>query len=115
ALFALLLSLAALPRKSKILAALALGVASHLLLDQMISHLPKEDLKALLWPWLGYGFPRFPYQNAGEHFLSLLKQPVIIGSEIVGALLLLRRAYLSNSPRLARRPKAGRSRSARRS
>lgn len=92
ALFLILLTLCARLRHSKVLAALALGVASHLLLDHVSDHfvwnkgMPISHSE-LFWPFFGWAFPESPYKNLGEHAWHVF-QPFLFGAEIVGGLLL---------------------------
>jgi hypothetical protein len=79
-------------RRSKVLAALALGSATHLLLDLVSDFLEngaRDTFKALLWPLLGWQFPFYAKFGLHDHFLRI-QEPVIFTSEIIGALLLIR-------------------------
>jgi hypothetical protein len=83
--------------KSRTLLAVSLGMATHLLLDNVADRLhdvfnpgspPNRSAAiALLWPLLGTRFSPFPYQSLGEH-LSHSLQPEILIAEIVGLLLI---------------------------
>jgi hypothetical protein len=91
-LFLLLLTLIAIFKRSRVFAALALGVASHLVLDSwtglvLFRDQPKLFHRVVLWPFFGTQFPVIPYQNLSEH-LSILAQPVLIWAEIIGAAIL---------------------------
>lgn len=80
-------------RRSRVLAAVTLGAATHLFLDNLGDlfaepKLPGErTVDVLLFPLLGARFPDLPFTGPGGHLLLLL-QPYTIGGEIVGALLL---------------------------
>ena len=71
ALFLLILSLIAILRSSKPLAALAVGVMTHLLLDNWVEHYfmgkVGADHLALFFPFLGFHFPVMPYGTFSEH------------------------------------------------
>ena len=99
ALFALGFALAAAMRKSKILAAITLGVCSHLLLDKFTDILngyyqpnsqPKSyaETSALLWPFTGSRFPEGHFHSLMEH-VSSLDQNWMLYSEILGLAVLL--------------------------
>ena len=91
ALFCATLWAVGLAARSRVFAALALGVASHLLLDNFVDRfMPNpgsEGLLALLWPFLGTRFPVLPYRTIGEQVATVF-QPVMIGAEVVGLALL---------------------------
>lgn len=66
-----------------VLASLALGTGSHLVLDAMwVEH------DALLWPLLGWRFATYPYDPA-RALLALLRDPVMIAGELAGAAALV--------------------------
>jgi membrane-bound metal-dependent hydrolase YbcI (DUF457 family) len=86
-------SLAALAaaRRSKVLAALALGCATHLFLDvvtDVVTRTTDYSLQVLAWPFLGWRFPGYFYSGFGEH-LSRIRQPFFIATELLGALFLI--------------------------
>ena len=93
AIFLLVLTGIGIFRRSRLLAALCLGVASHLLLDNLGDHFmglvdtEASTVVALLFPFLGYRFPVYPFTGTGDHLASVLHPYVLIG-EIVGLLLL---------------------------
>ncbi|MCM2323807.1 MAG: metal-dependent hydrolase [Oligoflexia bacterium] len=91
ALFLLLLCLVAWARKSRLVAALSLGIATHLLLDglgDLYGHgMLGPQSSPLLWPLLYSRFPVYPFADAAEH-LATWRQPFILGGELVGLLLL---------------------------
>lgn len=89
-----LVIVAALVRKSKVLAALSLGMMSHLLIDNVLDHfaaIPDRGLPttldALLWPLHGTQFPVYPFQNLQAHLLSIHRPEILWGEVIGGALL----------------------------
>jgi len=87
-------------RSSRLLAALAIGMGTHLLIDNIGDKvqtslgfvqggLQPDGLHALLWPLLGWQFPVYPFTSALAHFGSL-RDPWILGGEIVGIYILVR-------------------------
>lgn len=92
ALFLIFLTLTSVLLKSRRLGGLCLGIATHLLLDQFsrigspFDHggLPKD----LLWPFLGYDFPRFPYSSITEQW-TFYRNPATLIGEAIGLLFLL--------------------------
>jgi len=77
---------------------LFLGIATHLLLDQLGDvawwifpalgmHAPPGTISAILFPLLGPHFPVSPYHSALEHMRSLENAYVIAGEAIGAALL----------------------------
>ena len=77
---------------------LFLGIATHLLLDQLGdvarwifpalgTHTPPGTISAILFPLLGPHFPVSPYHSALEHMRSLENAYVIAGEAIGAALL----------------------------
>jgi hypothetical protein len=88
AIFLFLIVAIALVRRSKMLAALALGMATHLFLDNLSDHFasfPSDHsaLMAMTWPFMGPNFFAIP---PDRHIFSLT--PFLIGSELVGIALL---------------------------
>lgn len=85
----ILISALAMARKSRVLAAIAIGAATHLLLDAVgdvyFSHQGHVGGSAILWPLKP--FPVHPFSSAGEHMKSWLN-PYLLGSEAAGAALL---------------------------
>jgi hypothetical protein len=84
--------------RSRVLAAVALGMATHLLLDNVSDSLsdvfragphlhPNSAAIALLWPILGTHFTSYPFDSAVEHLKSALRPDILI-TEILGILLL---------------------------
>jgi hypothetical protein len=93
ALFLLILSWIAVIRGSRPLAALALGVATHLLLDGFGDtfgpDVPGDGAaSALLWPLTGWRFPWSPYGSLSEH-LSAYAAPFFLWAEAIGLALLV--------------------------
>ncbi len=79
-------------RRSPAAGALALGMATHLALDGVFDSLrgivvASSLLPALLWPFTGAGFPVAQAEGLGDHLRSL-RDPILLGGEGVGALLL---------------------------
>lgn len=89
AIFLLLTALAAIAKRSKIFAALALGTATHLFLDNLSDHfVPGEHSSALVamaWPFLSREFPANTLDP--QSFVNRFG-PFMIGAEIVGIALL---------------------------
>jgi len=78
--------------------ALALGVATHLLLDVVGLSLDRETL---LWPLLGWRFPFYPFSGLHQHLGTVIR-PVTLAGEILGAVFLwwdYRRVRRSAVPR----------------
>ena len=71
--------------------ALALGVGTHLLLDNFAEPFtpfsPYASRIALLFPLYGFVFPYAQYRSLGEHLWMHLR-PFDLGGEVVGALLI---------------------------
>lgn len=91
-LFLCALVLVALLRRSRIWGALAIGVATHLVLDGFIDLFqpgPSAEWIALTWPFLHRQFALSPFHSPLEQ-LGELGLPAILLSEVVGALLLVR-------------------------
>lgn len=92
ALFAIGLALLATLRRSTLLAAITLGVASHLVLDgfqdywlQRVLHFEGESslLLAALFPFYENRFAEMPYASWLDHLKSGTK-PMLITAEVVG-------------------------------
>jgi len=93
-LFLLTLASIAAWRRSRVLAALALGCATHLLLDNVsdawmpaLREGEASTLYALLFPALGWRFPTVPYRTALAHFSAGIKPgiwiPELLGITVV--------------------------------
>ena len=95
ALFLLTLCVIAFARRSRVLVALALGIATHLVLDGLWDRLgpttlPLGDISPLagiFWPALGTQFPIYPFNDVQDH-LSKFLQPAFWGGELLGLALL---------------------------
>jgi hypothetical protein len=101
AIFLLVFTAIAMWRRSRLLAAMALGIATHLVLDNLNDglvgymfpelRLPPEQRHqstlALFWPFLQSYFPAAPYSRFSE-YLSRSFNPLSIGFEVVGAAIL---------------------------
>jgi hypothetical protein len=83
-LFLLTLAAAALVTRSPPLRALAIGVATHLILDVVGLSM---DLRTLAWPLLGWHFPSYPFKSLTEH-LGTMFRPVTFAGEALGAAVL---------------------------
>lgn len=82
-------------RRSKGFSALALGIASHLLLDSIVDTWMTHRVNIpFLWPLPDWPFPVFPHKGAGSHLMNFF-HPVIFWSEVVGALFCFE-LYLRN-------------------
>ena len=68
-----------------ILSAVAIGVATHFVLDVVGLSM---GLGTLLWPLLGWQFPVFPFRNLGQHLTTILN-PITLAGELLGAAILL--------------------------
>ena len=86
ALFVLILTFAAILKRSRILAALSLGVSSHLLIDSF-SNENFHLASSLLWPWGGFDFPHHRYHQMSDYYSFILNNPVILGGELTGIVL----------------------------
>lgn len=76
--------------RSRALAALAIGAATHLLLDNVLDRLIAADPQAvwaLLWPAFDGRFPGPPAAGLAAH-LAHSFHPIVVGGELLGALLL---------------------------
>ncbi len=91
-LFLLLFAVTAFVKRSKVFAALALGVATHLVLDGLADvWIPYEPgtrtlVNALFFPFMGFSFPVIPYHYVGEHLRSIMR-PMTWMCELLGLLL----------------------------
>ncbi|MFI5350105.1 MAG: hypothetical protein ACHQ2Z_11210 [Elusimicrobiota bacterium] len=90
-LFTISLAALASARRSKMIAALALGSATHLLLDVVSDVFTRKtdySLHILAWPLLGWRFPGYLYEGIGEH-LGHFRQPFFLYAELIGAFILI--------------------------
>lgn len=100
-LFLLALALAARFMGSRRIRAVAIGVATHFVLDVVGLSLGHE---ALFWPLFGWRFPLSPFKNLGHQLLTILN-PVTLAGELLGGALLWwdwrrsRRAAGASAPR----------------
>lgn len=85
ALFLLVLVIAAWITRRGLVRALAIGVATHLVLDLVGLSM---DLGTLLWPLFGWRFPAYPFSGLGQH-LGRILNPVTLAGELVGGAILL--------------------------
>jgi hypothetical protein len=84
-LFLVALVIAALITRSERLRAVAIGVATHFVLDCVGLSM---GLGTLLWPLFGWHFPTYPFTNLGQHLATVLS-PVTLAGELSGAAILL--------------------------
>ncbi|MBI3563564.1 MAG: metal-dependent hydrolase [Elusimicrobia bacterium] len=78
-------------RRSRALTALALGMATHLVMDVFTDACvrgPGFSAKAFAWPLLGWQFPVYPFYGWRDHVVSG-RNPFILITESVGAALLV--------------------------
>jgi hypothetical protein len=70
--------------RSEAARALAIGAATHFVLDFVGLSM---DHQTLLWPLFGWRFPAYPFRNAGQHLATVLN-PVTLAGEVVGGAIL---------------------------
>ena len=78
-------------RKSRTATALALGMATHLVLDMATDLCVRNagfSMRAFAWPLLGWQFPVYPFYGWHEHVMSV-RHPFMIATESIGAVCLL--------------------------
>ena len=77
--------------KSRWLAALSLGMATHLLLDCLIDRVTPEvaspALIALTWPFIQNHFASYHFASVGEHLHKLVNVPTMT-AEVIGLSLI---------------------------
>ena len=83
-LFLLALVLAARITRSLPVRAVAIGVATHLALDCVGLSM---GARTLLWPFLGWHFPPYPFRNLGQHLATILN-PITLAGEVLGGAVL---------------------------
>jgi hypothetical protein len=83
-LFLLALVVVAWLTRAPLARAIAIGVATHFVLDVVGLSM---GLGTLLWPLLGWHFPAFPFRNLGQH-LSTVLSPITLGGEMIGGTIL---------------------------
>jgi hypothetical protein len=83
-LFLLASVIAALATRSLALRAVAVGVATHFVLDLVGLTL---GLGTLLWPLLGWRLPVFPFGGLRQHLATILN-PITLAGEVIGATIL---------------------------
>jgi hypothetical protein len=83
-LFLLALATAALLARSMTVGAVAIGVATHFVLDCVGLSM---GLGTLLWPLLGWHFPAYPFKNLGQHLGTILNPVTLVGELLGGAIL----------------------------
>ena len=85
AVFLLALAVAAPLTRSPSLRAIAIGVATHFVLDVVGLSM---GIGTLLWPAFGWRFPTYPFRNLGQHLTTILN-PITLAGELLGAAILL--------------------------
>jgi hypothetical protein len=83
-LFLLALVITALVTRSPPVRAVAIGVATHYVLDCVGLSM---GMGTLLWPLFGWRFPEYPFKNLGQHLTTILS-PVTLAGELIGATIL---------------------------
>jgi hypothetical protein len=99
-LFTAALAALAAARRSKVIAALALGSSTHLVLDVVTDIFTRRtdySLRVLAWPLLGRQFPGYAFTGLREH-LGQIHEPFILYAEIIGAALLFVEWRLTRRP-----------------
>jgi inner membrane protein len=84
-LFLVVLAVAALITRRPALRAVAVGVTTHFILDVVGLSM---GVGTLLWPFLGWRFPTFPFRSLGQHLATILN-PITLAGELLGAAVLL--------------------------
>ena len=85
ALSLLLLVAVARLTRARFVGAVAIGVATHFVLDCVGLSM---GLGTLLWPLFGWHFPAYPFKSLGHHLATILN-PITLAGELVGAAILL--------------------------
>jgi membrane-bound metal-dependent hydrolase YbcI (DUF457 family) len=79
-------------RHSRVLAALALGMATHVVLDcaldWMTSNGPSTAFVALTWPILSRTFAVYDFASMRAHLQALIS-PAILATEVIGLVLIV--------------------------
>jgi hypothetical protein len=102
-LFLMAVAGAALVTRSPPMRALAIGVATHLVLDGVGLSL---SLKTFVWPLFGWRFPSYPFRSITQH-LGTIMRPVTLTGEALGAAILWS-DYRRSRVRPASEPASGR-------
>lgn len=100
-LFLAALAAVAAIRRSRVFEALAFGVATHLVLDLALDLYrggPSTELIALTWPFLHTHFASYDFASPFDQLREVFA-PVIIVTEAVGLLLLVREYWTWRSHR----------------
>jgi hypothetical protein len=97
-LFLLVLTVTGLVTRSRPLRAMAIGVATHLVLDFVGLSM---NLGTLLWPLFGWHFPTYPFKSLTQHLRTIFNPIAFIG-ETLGAAILW-----SDYRKARRRPASG--------
>jgi len=83
-LFLVVVAAAGLVTRSQPLRALAIGVATHCVLDFVGLSM---NLGTLLWPLLGWHFPTYPFRNLSQHLKTIFNPITFIGEALGAAIL----------------------------
>ena len=83
--FLLVLAAVAIITRSRPLRAVAIGVATHFVLDVVGLSMGKGTL---LWPVFGWRFPAYPFRGLGHHLATILS-PITLAGEVLGASILV--------------------------
>ena len=79
--------------RSKPLAAVVLGMVTHLLIDNLYEHFfypgASSSFLALVFPLKGWRFADMPFESPRGHLASAAFNPYVVAGEIAGAFLLL--------------------------
>jgi len=91
-------------RKSTLHFALSLGVASHLLLDNLMDLIseatPSSAWMALVFPFFGVGFAQAPFEDIAGHVRGIWGRTELLYAEILGLALFFKqfRKYRETPP-----------------
>jgi hypothetical protein len=83
------------PDPASAIGALAIGVATHLVLDTLGLTM---DAATAFWPLLGWQFPAFRHHGLGQHLMTVFR-PVTFAGELIGGAVLLWDTWRSRHPR----------------
>jgi hypothetical protein len=93
AIFLLLITTISICKSWPRIQALAFGIATHVLLDNLgniaaSTNISGTEVRTLLWPLFGLQFPEIPYHDVAEH-LRAWANPAMLAGELVGIALLI--------------------------
>ena len=83
------------PRPAAGLGALAVGVATHLVLDTVGLTM---DARTAFWPLFGLQFTPFRHHGLGQHLMTVFR-PITFAGELIGAALILWDFWRGRHPR----------------